>query len=191
MTQRTLNVGSFLPALWAALSFSFLSLPVSAADVRPAQVVASPVSKEMRCPVCGMYPARYPKWMVQVVYHDRQRVAFDSPADFFRFRQNFAQYAAGRQASDISAVYFSDFMKTGWIESKTVFLVSGSSARGPMNNADFPAFASREAAEQFVKEQGGQVLAYAQITPDTLKALFSGSAHEHSAHDHGPAQYKH
>ncbi len=160
-----------------ALSFAiaiFLGiLPAFGADSLPAQAV----TKEMRCPVCGMYPARYPKWMAQIVFSDHSLQVFESPAELFRFLQNMARYDKKHEAKDVGAIYFSDYAKGGWIESKRTFFASGSSAKGPMNDYDLPAFDSKEAAEQFVRDHGGNVLAYGKISPEVLKEL--GNAHQH------------
>lgn len=168
--------------LLAVLLVAMPVLPAFGAELPPAQSVA----RSVRCPVCGMYPSRYPKWMVQVVYNDRSMAAFDSPADFFRFRQDIGKYVEGRTAGDIGAIYFSDFQKGGWIESGKAFFVSGSDARGPMNNDDLPVFGNREVAETFAREHGGQVLTYDRVTPDVLKTSSAGHAHDHQhGHHHG------
>ncbi|MBP9714213.1 MAG: hypothetical protein KBD60_11065 [Sterolibacterium sp.] len=52
-------------ALLASLLSGFV-LPAGAADADESAAVSPvAVTKTMRCSVCGMYPARYPKWMAQ------------------------------------------------------------------------------------------------------------------------------
>ncbi len=145
------------------------ALPSHAAEGDALPPVA--LTKEMRCPVCGMYPARYPKWMAQVVFTDRESKAFDSPADLFRFLNNMARYERKHGAADIGAIYLTDYAKGGWLEAKRSWLVLGSSARGPMNNADLPAFDSQAAAEQFAKSNGGKALAFDAVTSGVISSL--------------------
>ena len=135
--------------------------------------------------MCGMYPARYPKWMVQVVFKDRSLSAFDSPLDFFRFRKNMARHDSRHGDKDVGAVYFSDYAKGGWIESKKAFFASGSDAKGPMINADFPAFGSKELAEEFVRAHGGKVLTFYQAILDAAREM----AGEHNHDQHGHHEY--
>ena len=169
---------SLLAVLLAAL------LPGATPAFAAEEVAAQAVAKETRCPVCGMYPARYPKWMAQVAFKDRAVQAFDSPADLFRFLHNMAKYDTKHGNADIGAIYLTDHAKGGWIEAKRAFLVAGSSARGPMNNADLPAFDGKVAAEQFAKANGGKVLAFDQVTPEVVGGL-DHEHPDHGGHDHG------
>ena len=155
-------------------------LPAFAADKLPAQTVA----QEVRCPVCGMYPARYPKWMTQVVFKDRSMQAFDSPVDMFRFLENVSKYDGKHVAADVGAIYLTDYAKGGWVESRRAFLVTGSSAKGPMDNADLPAFGSKEAADQFATSNGGKVLTFDKVKAETLNEPGSSPDHDHSHHGH-------
>ena len=156
-------------------------VPAFAAEELAAQTVA----KEARCPVCGMYPSRYPKWMAQVAFKDRAIHSFDSPAELFRFLQNIAKYDAQHGTADVGAIFLTDYAKGGWIEAKRTFLVNGSTAKGPMNNEDLPAFDSKEAAEQFAKGNGGKVLPFDKVTPEIIKALDNPHGHGHEHQDHG------
>ena len=113
------------------------------------------------------------------VFKDRVVQSFDSPADLFRFLQNMAKYDARHTVADVGVVYFTDYAKGGWIEAKRAFIVVGSNARGPMNNADLPAFGSRDAAEQFAKTNGGKVLAFDAVTPDVVGGLDHDHGHHH------------
>lgn len=172
---RMLSVGFAAGVLSPAL----LVFPVLAEETPVAQTVA----RETRCPVCGMYPARYPKWMAQLAFSDRTTQAFDSPLELFRFLNDVAKYDRRHKRSDVAAVFLTDYARGGWIEGKRAFLVAGSTARGPMNNADLPAFGSKDAAEQFAKANGGKALAFEQITPEILQSLVS-PAHDPGRHEH-------
>jgi nitrous oxide reductase accessory protein NosL len=121
------------------------------------------VTKDQRCPVCGMYPALFPKWMTQIVFLDQTTIAFDSPLEMQRYLHDLPRYGQGRTTADIGRIYVSDHAGGGWLRAGEAVFVTGSSARGPMREADFPAFASREAAEAFRRREGGELRSYAEI----------------------------
>ncbi|MCK6405655.1 MAG: nitrous oxide reductase accessory protein NosL [Rhodocyclaceae bacterium] len=121
------------------------------------------VAKEQRCPVCGMYPALFPKWMAQIVFLDQEMIAFDSPMEMLRYLHDLPRYDKGRTAADIGRIYVSDYMGGGWLRAEQAVFVAGSRALDPMREADYPAFASREAAEAFTRTEGGELRDYAAI----------------------------
>lgn len=146
-----------------------------------------PIAPEARCPVCGMYPARYPKWAAQVVFSDGAQTAFDSPAELFRFLQNLSRYDTRHSAKDIAQTYVSDYAKGGWLAAGAAHFVLGSRARGPMHGPDLPAFASAEEATAFAAKNGGKLIPFAEVTPAVIAGLAPDAQHDamHDAmHDH-------
>ncbi|MBV2236044.1 MAG: nitrous oxide reductase accessory protein NosL [Sterolibacterium sp.] len=204
-----MNLHSRFPRLFLrGLLFASLSLalpvlaPIAgsaamAAEEAVATATVSPkeIGKNMRCPVCGMFPARYPKWQAQVIFKDGDLRAIDSPVDLFRFLHNLPRYErkhAEQGRAAIAAIYLTDHVKGGWVDARQAWFVAGSSARGPMNNADLPAFNGRPAAERFAASNGGRVLAFEEITAELVANLEHETAaatrheheHEHPDHDH-------
>ena len=143
-------------------------VPLAAARTVPADV---------RCPVCGMYPARFPDWAAQVIFANGDAHFFDSPLSFFLYLDNVARYSPGRSASDIVARYVTDGAGSGWTDAAAAHYVHGSAARGPMRAGNLPAFASAQQAEQFAAARGGQVLAFGAVDSALLASL------NHSHHD--------
>jgi copper chaperone NosL len=121
------------------------------------------VAKEQRCPVCGMYPALFPQWMAQIVFLDQTMVAFDSPMEMQRYLHDLPRYGQGRTTAEVGRIYVSDHAGGGWLRAGDAFFVAGSRALGPMREVDYPAFASREAAEAFMRREGGELRSYAEI----------------------------
>lgn len=175
-------ISTFTFRALSVLAVATFLLPVTTFVQAQETMTAQPVARETRCPVCGMYPSRYPKWMVQLAFTDRTTLAFDSPLDLFRFLNNMAKYDRKHSRSDVAAVFLSDYAKGGWIEEKRAFFVIGSKARGPMNNADLPAFGSKEIAEQFAKSSGGKVFLFDQITPEILQEITQSDRAAHQDH---------
>lgn len=136
-----------------------------------ARFAARPIPAEARCPVCGMYPARHPKWAAQMIFEDGAAHFFDSPVDLFMFLATPAQFDSARANSAVAAVHVSDFSGAGWLDARKANFVIGSSARGPMRGADLPAFGDRAAAQAFAAQYGGEVVGFAQIDGDTVVRL--------------------
>lgn len=138
------------------------------------------VGREMRCPVCGMYPSLSPEWMTQIVFRDRGMLAFDSPLEMLRYLHDLPRYGKGRQAADIERIYVSDYRHGGWLRAEAAF-VAGARIRGPMRDENTPAFSSRDDAEAFIAQKGGQIRSYAQIAA-TPPLAYPLPAHDDGAH---------
>lgn len=166
MTQR------LQAALLATTLFALGAGSSLAADLPPREV-----ARNTRCPVCGMYPALSPQWIAQIVFNDQSASSFDSPVDLFRFLNNMIVFDKTHKPADVGAIWVADYGTRAWTDARKAFYVSGSQARGPMNEPNLPAFASRAAADAHARAQGGRVLAYAEITRELIKSL--GNAHQH------------
>jgi nitrous oxide reductase accessory protein NosL len=147
---------------------ALFALSVFAAATQAGEEYApKPIAKSERCPVCGMYPANYPKWHAQIVFKHGEHSSFDSPIEMFRFVHNMAKYDKRHVTADIGMIYVPDFDTGSWLEARQAFFVIGSRAKGPMGD-DLPAFASKDAASGFIKNSGGEVLTFQQVTPSVV-----------------------
>ena len=171
--MRTTLLSSLLTAPLLAGSLLIAQPHAEAADLSPQYV-----QRSTRCPVCGMYPYRTPQWTGQIIFNDQSASSFDSPVDMFRFLNNMALFDKQHKATDIGAIYVADYGTKAWADARKAFFVHGSTARGPMNDPNLPAFATREAADAFAKAQGGKVLTFAEVTRDIIKSL-NTSSHQH------------
>ena len=140
---------------------------------------ARPVPADVRCPVCGMYPARSPDWAAQVIFSNGDAQFFDSPLSLFMYLNDVARYSPGRNADDIVARYVTDVSSKSWTDAGSAFYVHGSSAKGPMRAGNLPAFASRGAAQQFAAQRGGEVRAFGAIAPALVEQLGGQASHSH------------
>ena len=141
------------------------ALPVLAAEKSPA---APPAAK---CPVCGMFVARYPDWTGSIRFRDGATVYFDGPKDLFTYFLAVGKYAPGRASSDIAAISVKDYYALTVIDARKAFYVVGSDVRGPMGKELVP-FAKGDEARGFLGDhRGTKVLRFGEITPATLKGL--------------------
>lgn len=137
-----------------------------------------PIPDGARCPVCGMYPARSPRWAAQSIFKDGASHSFDSPIDLFFFLQRVEHYDSRYTLNDIAASFVTDFESGQWIEASSAFFVLGSSVLGPMRDADLPAFGTREAAQTFARKRGGKTLMFTHMTPELIASL-NRNVHDH------------
>ena len=138
-----------------------------------------PIPPKARCPVCGMYPARFPRWAAQTLFKDGAAHFFDSPVDLFAFLHRLDRHSRSYTLDDVAVSFVSDFETGQWIEAKNAFFVHGSSAVGPMRDADLPAFTSRNAAGALAHNRGGKVLTFAEVTPELIQSLSRNLHHRH------------
>lgn len=140
---------------------------------------ARPVPADVRCPVCGMYPARSPDWAAQVIFKNGDAQFFDSPLSLFMYLNDVARYSPGRRADEILAQYVTDVSSKSWTEARSAFYVHGSTAKGPMRAGNLPAFSSQKAALQFATQRGGAVLAYPDVDAGLITQLGGRGTHAH------------
>ena len=152
--------------------------PYNPASGLPLQA-ARPVPADVRCPVCGMYPSRSPDWAAQVIFANGDAQFFDSPLSLFMYLRDVARYSPRRSAGEIVAHYVTDVSSRSWVDARSAFYVTGSTAKGPMRAGNLPAFASQEKAREFAAQRGGKVLAYADVDAGLVAQLGGQGVHAH------------
>ncbi len=144
-----------------------LAIPVARGGAAGA-VTPKPMDK---CPVCGMFVAKYPDWTAQAIYRDGSYAVFDGVKDLFKYLFNLRTYAPGRAAADIEHLYVTDYYSLTYIDGKEAFYVLGSDVLGPMGREVIP-FAKETEAREFVKDhKGKQLLRFGDVTAAAIKAL--------------------
>lgn len=156
-------------ALILALLFAIVFLSVSAVfaeDKKP--LTPSPKDK---CPVCGMFVAKYPDWISQVVFKDGTVFFFDGAKDMFKFYFNLKRYSPKRTIDDISAIYVTDYYNLNPIDGFTAIYVIGSDIYGPMGRELIPFGKNHEALEFKRDHKGKEILKFQNLSPDIMKGL--------------------
>ncbi len=127
--------------------------------------------KTEKCPVCGMFVAKYPDWTAEVVFKDGSHAVFDGPKDLFKYLTGMKQYAPSKTSADIDRVYVNDYYAVKPIDGRTAFYVLGSDATGPMGRELIP-FAKEQDAREFMQDhRGKKVLRFPEITAKVLEGL--------------------
>ena len=126
---------------------------------------------QAKCPVCGMFVAKYPNWVASITFRDSTSVYFDGPKDLFRFYLNPGKYIPARKQADIAGMHVKDYYSLAVIDGRRAFYVIGSNVLGPMGKELVP-FARKDDAEGFMHDhQGEKILSFGDITRSVLKGL--------------------
>lgn len=126
------------------------------------------VPKEVKCPVCGMFVEKYPKWAA-VIDVEGKRYYFDGVKDMMKFYIFDVDFPFNR--NKISHIDVTDFYTLEAIDAKKAFYVIGSDVYGPMGNELIP-FLTKEAADNFMRDHRGEkILFFNDITPQLVMGL--------------------
>ena len=148
------------------LVLAVAALPAAAGSLPP----LSPSARD-KCPVCGMFVAKYPDWLAQVRFKDQKTVFFDGAKDFFKYYFKIKSYHPGRSAADIGAVYVTDYYTVRFIDAAAAFFVAGSDVYGPMGR-ELIGFSSAENATEFMRDhRGREILRFDAVSPELLRSL--------------------
>ena len=153
-----------LPAL--ALLAVLAASGAGALDLNPVKPRAAD-----KCPVCGMFVAKYPDFVAEVIYRDGSYAVFDGAKDLFKFLLNPAAFRAPSRAGDIAAVYVTDYYSLALIDGRRAFYVAGSDVHGPMGRELIPFSAEKQAREFLADHKGKRLLRFEEVTAGVLKGL--------------------
>jgi copper chaperone NosL len=128
-------------------------------------------SAKDKCPVCGMFVAKYPDWLTQVIFKGGSHAHFDGAKDMFKYLFNLKKYNPSKKAEDIRAVYVTDYYDLTPINGREAFYVIGSDIYGPMGRELIP-FQKEADARGFMKDHKGKtLLKFSEVTPEIVKGL--------------------
>ena len=136
------------------------------ADVKPHKV-----NQKDKCPVCGMFVAKYPDFLAQVQFRDGSTFHFDGAKDMFKFYLNASRYAPGRKAADIVGAFVTSYYDLAMVDGLTAYYVVGSDVYGPMGRELIP-FAGESEAREFLKDhKGKRIVRFHEVTPAVIRPL--------------------
>lgn len=138
------------------------------------------VAATTRCPVCGMFVAKYDNWLSQILLADERVMFFDGVKDLMVFYFQPEKYGKATR-EDIREIWVKDYYTLEWIDGRRAFFVIGSDLYGPMGKEFIP-FAGRDAAQSFMRDhQGEKVLVFDEITDDLVQSMRAGARMHHGA----------
>jgi copper chaperone NosL len=132
---------------------------------------ASKPSPRDKCPVCGMFVAKYPDFLAQIIFKDGSVLFFDGTKDMFKCYLNLKKYQPAKNPSDIDTIYVNDYYGLTPVNGFKALYVIGSDIYGPMGRELIP-FEKEADAKEFMKDHKGQsTLKFTEVTADVLKNL--------------------
>jgi nitrous oxide reductase accessory protein NosL len=131
------------------------------------------VPKIEKCPVCGMFVYKYPKWAASLdveLETASKTYYFDGVKDLMKFQMNPTDYL-GKAKFTINKIWVTDYYKQHAIDGKTAIYVIESDVYGPMGNELIP-FSNKADALNFIKDHGGKIIhSIADVTPELIESL--------------------
>ena len=126
------------------------------------------VSAEDKCPVCGMFVSKYPKWVAMMKVSGKTYY-FDGVKDMMKYYIFDGDFVYDRKA--ISQLLVSDYYTLKAIFAKEAFYVLDSDVYGPMGHELIP-FESHAKAKAFSSEHHGKaIFKFDKITDTMVMAL--------------------
>jgi nitrous oxide reductase accessory protein NosL len=124
-----------------------------------------------KCPVCGMFVARYPDWVASARLRDGRTFFFDGAKDLFTFLLDPGEHVPGVAAADVAASFVTDYYAVRPVDARAAFYVRGSDVLGPMGHELVP-FATEADARAFLADhRGAGVLRAGEVSAAVLGAL--------------------
>ena len=128
------------------------------------------VPSNAKCPVCGMFVAKYPKWAA-VMEVDGEKYYFDGVKDMMKYYIFDGDFSYDR--SRIAKMKVSDYYTLEAIPAKEAFYVLDPDVYGPMGHELVP-FKSKESAKIFMSEHHGKALVRFDEITDTMVMALDG-----------------
>ena len=124
-----------------------------------------------KCPVCGMFVAKYPDFTASVSFKDGAVFYFDGMKDLMKFYLHLERYSPGRKQADIDAIRVTDYYRMSPVDGRRAHYVTGSDIYGPMGKELIP-FEKKAEAEEFLKDHRGErIIPFDGITPGVIRSL--------------------
>ncbi|MDH4944215.1 nitrous oxide reductase accessory protein NosL [Sulfurimonas sp. C5] len=120
------------------------------------------VSKEEKCPVCGMFLYKYPSWVAKIEYKTKEYY-FDGNKDLFKYYFE--------HKTEIKNILVPDYYTQKTLDATKAFFVIGSDVYGPMGN-ELIAFETLKSAKKFLLDHKGEkILSFDEINEDMVYSL--------------------
>ena len=117
------------------------------------------VSHDEKCPVCGMFVYKYPRWAAQIWLKNGKHFSFDGVKDL-------TKYIHSHPKLDIDKIVVTDYYKQYAIDGKKAFYVIGSDVYGPMGEEAIP-FEDEDDAKAFMRDHRGEkIVGFKEIELD-------------------------
>ncbi|MCK5293148.1 MAG: nitrous oxide reductase accessory protein NosL [Arcobacteraceae bacterium] len=136
------------------------------------------VKEDEKCPVCGMFTYKYPRWAAQIFYEEgsnKRHWSFDGVKDLMKFyfdAQRWGNYPIAKR-DNIVKILVTDYYSQKAIDGTKAFYVIRSDIYGPMGHELIP-FINEEDAKSFKLDHlGKKIIAFKDIKEELVYRLDS------------------
>jgi nitrous oxide reductase accessory protein NosL len=127
------------------------------------------VPKNSKCPVCGMFTAKYPKWVATIKEADGKLYYFDGVKDMMKYYFDPKRFHHDKK--EFKEIMVSDYYTLKPFDAKKAWFVIGANIYGPMGNELIP-FKTKDEATKFLKEHfGKKIVNFDEIREDLVYSL--------------------
>lgn len=120
------------------------------------------VTKDEKCPICGMFVYKYPKWAAQIFYPNKH-YSFDGVKDLMKYYFE--------HKDNIQKILVTDYYSQMAIDAKLAYYVLGSDIYGPMGNELIP-FKNESDAKSFYKDhKAKEIIHFKNISREDVSKL--------------------
>ena len=155
----------------AAFLFTLVMVLSAIRTADAVQGTSVPVTPTDKCPVCGMFVAKYPDFLAEIIFTDGAHALFDGAKDMFKYFFDLKKYNPAKQQADIATIAVTDYYSMKPVDGKTAWYVVGSDVFDPMGRELIP-FQQEMEAKEFAKDHAGkQILRFDEVTPALIKGL--------------------
>jgi nitrous oxide reductase accessory protein NosL len=158
--------GLILGAALLGLVGTLPPAPAAAAD----REAPKPTARD-KCPVCGMFVAKYPDWLAAICLRNGTHVYFDGAKDMFKYLHDPKRYDPARGPADIRDIAVMDYYGLNWIDGRKAWYVLGSDVYGPMGRELIPLAREADAREFMKDHKGTRIVRFAEATPEVIRSL--------------------
>jgi copper chaperone NosL len=128
-------------------------------------------SPKDKCPVCGMFVAKYPDFLAEIIFKNGSTFFFDGTKDMFKYYFNLKKYNPSEKLENIDSIYVTDYYNLNLIDGIKAYYVTGSDVYGPMGK-ELISFGNEGDSHGFMKDHKGKsLLRLKEITFETVRGL--------------------
>lgn len=120
------------------------------------------VKKGEKCPICGMFVYKYPKWATQIFYGEKH-YSFDGAKDMFKY------YFDNKKG--ITEILILDWYTQKTIDATKAYYVIGSDVYGPMGHELIGFKDETDAKTFYMDHRGTKVIRFEDITQEEVYKL--------------------
>lgn len=128
-------------------------------------------SPKDKCPVCGMFVAKYPDFLAEILFKDGSYAVFDGTKDMLKYYFNVGKYNPSKKRSEIDSIYVTDYYNLTFIDGYRAYYVLGGDIYGPMGKELIPLEKEGDAKEFMKDHKGKSLLRFRDITQEMVKGL--------------------